>query len=182
MTKRKGIFVISLDFELYWGVRERKRLEDYKDHLLGVRSVVPLLLQLFNRYKIHATWATVGLLFFETRDELISGLPGKMPNYLNKKLSPYRDLKSIGCNEQQDPFHYAPSLIRMISSFPGQEIGTHTFSHYYCLERGQDADTFRADLEAAREAARKYGLTLESLVFPRNQYSPESLSVCKEMP
>jgi peptidoglycan/xylan/chitin deacetylase (PgdA/CDA1 family) len=80
----------------------------------------------------------------------------------------------------EDPLHYAPSLIWMIKSFPGQEIGTHTFYHYYCLETGQDADTFRADLAAAVRVAKKFGLTLESFVFPRNQYNVESVSVLTE--
>ncbi len=111
----------------------------------------------------------------------MSGLPAEIPKYVNRRLSPYEDLGSIGYDEEEDPFHYAPSLIRLIRSFPNQEIGTHTFSHYYCLEKGQDAHTFREDLEAAIRAARKYGLVLESLVFPRNQYSPEFISVCKDV-
>jgi hypothetical protein len=60
-----GILVISLDFELYWGVRDVFALEEYASNLLGVRKVVPAVLQLFDQYGIHATWATVGFLFSE---------------------------------------------------------------------------------------------------------------------
>lgn len=181
MAQQSGIFVVSLDLELFWGVRDKKTIAGYSENLLGVRAVVPALLELFKKYSIHATWATVGFLFFETREELMSGLPARIPTYVNRRLSPYEDLASTGYNEEEDPFHYAPSLIRMISSLPHQEIGTHTFSHYYCLEEGQDAGAFRADLEAAIRAAGKRGLNLESLVFPRNQYSSESIAVCKDM-
>jgi hypothetical protein len=63
---------------------------------------------------------------------------------------------------------------------PNQEIGSHTFSHYYCLENGQDREAFRDDLAAALEVARARGVTLRSLVFPRNQVNPAYLDLCRE--
>ena len=181
MTGQKSALVISLDFELYWGVRDEETIENYKENLLGVRFFVPSLLKLFDEYKIHATWLTVGFLFFETRDELIKELPAKKPDYVNDKLSSYGHINNIGSNEGEDRFHYAPSLIKMISSSPYQEIGSHTFSHYYCLERGQDISTFREDLEAAIKIAKEYNLRFESLAFPRNQVNNAYLPVCREM-
>lgn len=179
MAKQRGVFVTSLDFELHWGIRDIKTIEEYGGNLRGERSVIPLLLDLFAEYGIHATWATVGFLFFEARDELIKGFPTKKPHYVNSKLSPYTDMENIGSGEEEDPFHFAPSLIKTIASFPHQEIGSHTFSHYYCLEEGQDVETFKEDLEAAVRAAGRYNLTLESLVFPRNQFNKGYLSVCR---
>ncbi len=70
MKKENGVFVISLDFELYWGMRDIKAIEDYKDNLLGERTIVPTLLKVFGEYGIHATWATVGFMFYENRQEL----------------------------------------------------------------------------------------------------------------
>src|SRR6266567_3515900 len=177
----QGVLVISLDFELYWGMRDIVRLEDYRDYFLGERRVIPRLLNLFDDYQVHATWATVGFLFFQTRDELISAFPDRKPNYADRKLFPYDYVKAIGSCEAEDPFHYAPSLIKLIASSPNQEIGSHTFSHYYCLENGQDVGTFRDDLLAAVKAAKRYGLRLESLVFPRNQFNSDYLSVCREL-
>lgn len=182
MDRKNGILVISLDFELFWGLRDEIKLQQYRDNLLGVRKVVPALLKLFNDYGVHATWATVGLLFFETFDELISGLPPGKPCYLNAALSPYDHIGGIGRNETDDPYHYACSLIKMIISSPGQEIGSHTFSHYYCLEKGQDILSFREDLLAAVKAAKKFpALKLESIVFPRNQVNGEYMPACREI-
>ena len=67
--------------------------------------------------------------------------------------------------------HFAPNLIKHIQKYPGQEIGTHTFSHYYCLESGQTKKAFNADLTAAKLIAMKNGLSTKSLVFPRNQWN-----------
>ena len=59
------------------------------------------------------------------------------------------NLGTIGENEERDPFHYGQSLLEKISRYEGQEISTHTFSHYYCLEDGQTAEQFEADLKAS---------------------------------
>jgi hypothetical protein len=41
-------------------------------------------------------------------------------------------------------------------------------------------DQFRADLQAAQQAASTYGVKLKSLVFPRNQFNDDYLRVCYE--
>ena len=179
MNNSNGILIISLDFELYWGLLGKYSLEKYKENLLGVPSVIPRLLKLFKEYQIHCTWAIVGLLYFESRLELIEGLPTKRPEYDDSNLSPYSYISMMKDNESQDIFHFAPALIKMIKSEFGQEIGSHTFSHYYCLEKGQDSDAFSDDLEAAILVARKYGIRLESLVFPKNQINRDYLPIVK---
>ena len=146
----------------------------------GERNVIPYLLDLFAKADVHATWATVGFLFFDEKDELLAHLPPLRPGYRDRNLSPYNHVMRIGPNEQKDPFHYARSLICRILQFPGQEIGTHTFSHYYCLEEGQIVNEFRADLRAAYRAAERLGIDLKSLVFPRNQWRPDYLPACAE--
>src|SRR6185312_3453264 len=155
-----GKLVISLDFEIYWGVRDAVKLENYKEHLLGVHQAIPLLLELFKKHNISATFATVGFLFFENKKELCSNLPEKRPQYSDPNLSPYNGhIQLIGNNEKEDPFHFGLSLIEQIVE-AGQEIGCHTFSHYYCLEKGQTKEDFRDDLLFAKKIAGKKGLEL----------------------
>jgi hypothetical protein len=175
-----GTFVISLDFELFWGVRDKRILAHDQANLLGGRRAVGEMLDRFAAQGIRATWATVGLLFFDAKDEMMAAVPAAKPRYENAHLSPYPTLDAIGSTEQDDPYHFAGSLVRRIQDCPGQEIGTHTFSHYYALEAGQTADEFRDDLRAAVQAASSFDITLTSLVFPRNQYNPAYLSICRE--
>src|SRR6266480_4004163 len=145
-----GVFVISLDFELLWGVRDQRTIADYGANILGVRQAVPALLDLFAERNIACTWATVGLLFFATNKALLAALPARKPRYADARISSYHYLNELGADEERDPYHYGLSLIRRILNYPSQEIGTHTFSHFYCLEEGGDVDAFRADLAAAR--------------------------------
>lgn len=175
------MLLISLDFELYWGVRDVRKLDEYRRNLLGVRRVVPALLELFSEYDIHATWAIVGFLFFRNKIELLAGLPEQKPQYIERSLCPYEYLDQIGDGESDDPYHYAPSLIEMISKYPSQEIGSHTLSHYYCLEPGQNEETFRQDMMAAMRIAKERNLALHSLVFPRNQVNPAYLQACADL-
>ena len=37
-AERMGCFVISLDFEIHWGVRDQWELPAYQENLLGVRT------------------------------------------------------------------------------------------------------------------------------------------------
>jgi hypothetical protein len=161
-----GSFVISLDFELRWGTRDQDRPAS-ASQLLNSRDVVCRLLDLFHASDISATWATVGFLFAESRDELSHFLPDLLPTYEQTRLNPYAE--RIGSDERDDPLHFAPSLVRKIQECPHQEIGTHTFSHYYCLEPGQSAAQFSADLQSAYRIAETRGIELKSIVFPRNQ-------------
>ena len=177
----KGKFVISLDFEIYWGVRDAVKLKDYKENLLGVHESIPLLLNQFEKFGIKATFATVGFLFFQNKKELCNNLPAKKPQYSNPNLSPYNShIQSIGNDEKEDPLHYGFSLIKQIGE-AGQEIGSHSFSHYYCLEKGQSPEEFKEDLIAGKKIAEKNNIHLNSFIFSRDQYNKRYLELCSEM-
>lgn len=182
LSNRGGKFIISLDFELMWGVRDIVTIDTYGQHIAGVHTAIPKMLACFQRHNIRATFATVGFLFFNTKEELLNNLPVRKPNYKIKNLSPYGDymIQNVGNDHISDPYHFAPDLIRLIQDTPGQEIGTHTFSHYYCLEEWQTVDDFKEDLEVAIATARRSGISITSIVFPRNQFNNKYLQVCRE--
>lgn len=173
-----GKFVVSLDFELLWGVRDHATRESYGDRILGAREAVPQILDLFAKQDVRATWATVGFLFCEGREDLLASLPELRPSYTQSKLSNYAYIDEAGKDEASDPYYFAPSLIDQIAATPGQEIGTHTMSHYYCLEDGQSVVEFEADIDAAIAVASRRSITLRSIVFPRNQYDASHIAAC----
>lgn len=175
-----GTLLVSLDFELFWGMLDVCPLEDYQAHVLGGREAIPKLLTLFRKYDIHATWAGVGFLFGENKEELSAYFPEKRPGYEKTGLNPYDYFSQIGDNEQEAPCFFAPSLLRQISRTPGQEIGSHTFSHYYCREAGQTPEEFADDMKAAKEIAQTHGYDVRSVILPRNQCEPEYTDVLRE--
>src|SRR5687767_6180386 len=107
---RRGALVISLDFEIHWGVRDHRPADSpYSANLLGERQAIPAMLRLFEAYGIHATWATVGMLFARTREEWRDLSPHLKPRYTRPELDPYDE--PLGENEEADPLHFAPTLI-----------------------------------------------------------------------
>ena len=64
--------IVSLDFELFWGMQDGWKLSEYEANILGGRKAIPQMLALFEKHGIHATWATVGFLFGTNEKELSS--------------------------------------------------------------------------------------------------------------
>lgn len=106
--------------------------------------------------------------------------PKKLPQYHNRQLSTYQHFDSIGNSYADDPYHFGEHLVDIILAAPGHEMATHTFSHYYCLQKGQSPEEFSQDLEMAATVARQKNVEIRSLVFPRNQYNEEYLEVCRQ--
>jgi len=168
--------VVSLDFELMWGVRDQVTIQDgYAANILGAREAVPRMLDLFAEFGVAATWATVGALFASSREEFQEYLPSALPTYDNRNLSPFADVDRMG--KGTESFYFAPALVEEIASRPRQELASHTFSHYYCLEPSQNATEFRADMESAVAIAAARGHKVTSLVFPRNQVNESYLPI-----
>lgn len=160
--------VISIDFELRWGMHDRlgTNYDAYRQNLENVRQVVPALLKLFSERRIRATWACVGALGCTSWDEYFRRAPVP-PQYRESHLqvnSAYADM------DQEGSLHFAPDLLHLIKETPGQELGTHTFSHIYMGEPGVTPRDVTADLCAVSDLwSERFGESPISLVFPRNQ-------------
>lgn len=176
-----GYLVISLDFELLWGVCHHETANSFNTQIRGARESIPKLLDLFESYDIHATWGVVGMLMAENKTDMMQYIPIKVPQYQNEKLSAYNHMCAIGNNEDEDIFHYANSLVSKILKYKNQEIASHTFSHYHCGAEGETLDSFREDLLAAKKIAKeKFSVDLHSLIFPRNRFTTDHIRIAKE--
>lgn len=177
---QKPFFTISLDFELFWGVFDVKKISQYANNILGGRAAIPLMLSLFREYNIHATWATVGMASFQNKKQLLQYIPEITPQYPNTKMDPYLHLKFVGETEDDDPYHFGYSLLCEIMAVQGMEIGSHSFSHFYCMEQ-DNPEAFRQDLRASVDALGRLGILPSSMVFCRNQYTDVDLKTCREI-
>jgi peptidoglycan/xylan/chitin deacetylase (PgdA/CDA1 family) len=178
-VNKMGVFVISLDFELFWGMWDVSTIENYGANVLGVKQAIPAMLNLFEKYNIEVTFATVGFLFAKNYTELSNSFPDLKPNYTKPNYNVYKNgLLKVGNDETDDAYHFGYSLLQQIKKGK-HEIGTHTFSHYYCLEDGQSIDEFDADIKAAVNIAKEKDISINSIVFPRNQINENYLSALK---
>ncbi|EOZ98796.1 polysaccharide deacetylase [Indibacter alkaliphilus LW1] len=175
-----GYLIISLDFELHWGRYDKYPIQGVGDYYKNTREAIPRILDLFAKYNIHATWATVGSLMAENVEEWRAYQPEILPNYINPAYSAYYWF----ANESNHPKEalFAPDLVQKIIQAEHQELGSHTYSHFYTGEKGANQQAFKADLEAAKKIAKdKFATELKSLVFPRNQYNPSSLETASKL-
>lgn len=178
----KGILVISLDFEMMWGAKDWSSPEEYgKSNVAQVPQVIDRLLKLFIEYGIHATFATVGFLFCQNKEDLLNNIPLLKPSYNDENLSPYFSNYIENIPKEYEKLYFAPHLIKRISNTDGMEIATHTACHFNCTAPGQTPEEFNEDLRAAIKIANRVNHVLKSIVFPRNEVDEKYLSVCDQM-
>jgi len=178
MQKETGIFTISLDFELHWGLFDIISIDKLTSYFDNTIDVIPEILKVFEAYDVEATWAIVGMLFHESMDELKQNMPDLVPSYEDKILSAYEFISS-SYNDSYSKYYFAPELVKQIAKTKGQEVGTHTYSHYYTFAEGQTKEQFQEDIAASVRAAEALGVSFSSIVYPRNQYLEKYNSVCE---
>ena len=179
-----GVFCVSLDAEFFWGVHDFTTEDLYGRNIIGARNcAIPEMLKLFQKYGIHATWAFVGGACAETVNELKCFMPpiDQQPTYQKEFLSPYRLVDQMQEDLEQPSVFLAGKELKRVGQCPDQEIGTHTFSHYFCLEPGQTPEQFAADLRSAMRIAESKKIAIKSIVFPKNQISKDYLRIASQL-
>lgn len=174
-----GTLVISLDLELMWGLIDVAAKDGYGlSHVKQVPEVIRRLIELFEKYDVHATFATVGMIMYNNSKELLEDIPQVHPSYKNYVMSPYKNDHIQKINSDEECLFFQPNIIDEIRRHKGMELGTHTYCHYYCWAEGQTTEQFEYDICKAVDVTRRYGKDIRSIVFPRNQVSKEHLKVC----
>jgi peptidoglycan/xylan/chitin deacetylase (PgdA/CDA1 family) len=165
--------VISLDFEMFWGVTDSRTIENYGANVQGEWQSVPSMLKLFKEYGVHATWATVGMLMCKDYKQWCDLRPSIMPTYRRESCSTY-SVAGLACDFPK--LFFGRPLVEQILATDGQELASHTYSHFYCGEADTTPEQFSADLKCAQTIFNECGVNPTSLVFPRNQVRDEYLN------
>ena len=172
-----GTMVVSLDFELLWGVIDHRNQSDYGRNVKGGREAVRKMLNVFHEYGIHATWGIVGFLVHENVEDCKRNCPAILPEYDDRNLSSYNHFAEAQGYDRDCLF--APDLVSLIAQSANQEIASHTYSHYYCVEKGQTEEAFSCDTEMAGTVLSQYCNHVCSIIFPRNQFNSDYAQVLK---
>ncbi|NUP05117.1 MAG: polysaccharide deacetylase family protein [Polyangiaceae bacterium] len=144
VPQSRGSLCISIDLEGLWGTWDRVTPREATKCGALERLVVLRLLELFDRYRVPATWAIVGRLFDASRG--FDGLLGPRDGW------------------------YLPDLVDQIRNRrTAHEIGSHSYGHVYFHQIEEEAAS--EDLVRAADLHRRHGLSFDSFVFPRNGVS-----------
>lgn len=181
MNTNIGTLVISLDYELMWGIIDVLTKDGYGlTHVKQVPEVITKMISLFEEYDVHATFATVGMIMYPNARELLADIPQVHPSYVQSVMSPYEYNYIQQISKEEECMFFQPEIVKKINSHKGMEVGTHTYCHYYCWAEGQTVEQFDADIKKAVEVAERNGIEIKSIVFPRNQVSDEHLRICAQ--
>ena len=175
-----GKLVISLDFELFWGlaVWDKSQLLSYRHNIEGALNALSKIVGTLGSHNMKCTIGVVGAMACSSSEDFLMEAPALRPKYTDPAFSSYESLLPlIGTTFDRNLFFVPETISRLVEN-PLIEIGSHTFSHYYCLEDGQTIDQFETDIATAVKSAEKRGMKLRTIIFPRNQVSEEYLSVC----
>lgn len=166
----RGIFTISLDFELIWGTLDLFGPERFRKACESERNLIDRLLGLFVEFEISATWCTLGHLFLDhcspkngcTHPEIVR--PGHA--WCDNDWFEH----DPGGSEESAPLFFGRSLVDKIRAcHVPQEIGCHSFSHVIFGDEGCSRATASSELSECVRLARENGIELRSFAFPRNQ-------------
>jgi hypothetical protein len=135
-----GRLTISVDLELAWGWWDILTPEIVYMAETAERRICGALLELFDRYRISATWGVVAGVLDEAS---ASERPGSKRAW------------------------FAPEIVEQVmEAKAGHEIGSHSGRH---VEYGRSsAAEVQADLEFAKATHLANGLAFDSFMFPRN--------------
>lgn len=166
----RGIFTLSLDFELIWGTLDLFGPGPFARACRIEREVViDRLLELLTEFEVPATWCILGHLFLDgcsaTAEKKHSAI--ERPHHAWHPADWFAD--DPGGDERSAPNFFGRSLVQRIRNCTvEQEIGSHSFSHVIFGDQGCTAATADSELAECVRLARELGIELRSFAFPRN--------------
>lgn len=176
-----GKLVLSLDFELLWGLAgwNKKQVDSYLPNIKRACLALDEILSLFKKYDLKCTIAFVGAMNHISFEDLVNRNEVLFPSYEEKLFSSFYSFFSPAVvGRYPDSLCFAYDIIEKLKTNVDVELASHTYSHYYCLERGQAIQSFERDIKYAVENASQSGLHLSTIIFPRNQVTNKYLNVC----
>ena len=166
----KGVFTLSLDFELIWGTADHGGDGFRRQCLTERKIVIDRMLELFEKYEMPATWAILGHLFLD-RCEPENGITHPeiiRPNFSWMEKDWFAHDK--GGIENDESIHLGKSLVEKIQKCRvKQEIASHSFSHIVFGDPGCSKETAESEIAECVKIADQQGIELRSFVYPRNE-------------
>lgn len=160
----KGIFVLSLDTELAWGMIDKPiSLKSNMKYFLETRNAIDGIIELLEKYQISATWAIVGSLLLDKpkfEDEFIENTTKDLSEEVKNEYISILKQNSIWSGK--DIFE----KIKLTST--PQEIGSHSYTHTVFGEEKVTKEKALSEYKNGMKILEQNGEVPISFVFPRN--------------
>ena len=177
-----GHLVISLDYELLWGLAgwDDEHLKAYERNVDNANDALLQIVKMLEEYGMKLTVAYVGTMNNSSVAEVMDEKNGFNAEYNSSIFSAFNSSVPYAKKANKPSLLFAKDIIGQLKDQSHVELASHTYSHYYCLEDGQTKEMFEKDVELACLNAEKIGLKLRSIILPRNQIQHDYMVVCKD--
>lgn len=178
-----GHFIISLDYELLWGLAgwDDEHLQSYERNVDNANGALCQIVDLLDAYGMRLTVAYVGAMNNSSINEMTHEKAGFDVEYDAPIFSSFKSSVPYAEKKNKPSLLLAKDMIEMLNQRANVELSSHTYSHYYCLEDGQTREMFAKDVALACLNAKNTEISLRTIILPRNQIHPDYMEVCKEM-
>lgn len=170
----KSFLVISIDFEMFWGISSAEKFNSYGRRIELEWEAIPRILKLFEIYQISATWAIVGMLLCRNIAEWreFSAML-KVHNLIKKNPNLYLE-DYVQSNQK---LFFAVDLVEQIQNAKNQEIASHTFSHPIACGHPTSLKYFDDDCRLQNYVLNRIGVNPVSIIFPRNAINKDFINL-----
>lgn len=169
--------VISLDFELGWGVcdsdvwKDRENKGVYK----RLRKVFPDLLYLLASRELPTTWAAVSSMLIEKDSDLVVDYLPDSYRQAVKEFFKFAQWETRCAVDFFDQWHKLEKF---------SEIASHTATHIYSSGEGVTSDAYVQDVKLSINTLEQFGCSkIKTLIFPRDlvDYESQVATSCRPM-
>lgn len=166
-TNENGLFIISLDYESMWGaIFNEPVYKGYENRTREIKRIIDSILSLFMKHDIHATWAIVGGLACNSKEEACRLAPVNICS-LNGNESLAGFIENL--KQEESDYYFQKDVVSKICKVENQEIGTHTFSHFYMYEHRNPEDKIDKELTSSKSILGEFCDEINTLILPKNQ-------------
>lgn len=161
--------IISLDYELRWGMDIIYGESDDSSsiHIKNTPYVIKDMLNLFNKYKVKSTWASVLAISMDSWGEYYETLS---EYNIDTDLSHYGHTSKFHNDSRYEKYYFSKDSFYNIINCHYAELGSHSFRHTYFGENNYCKDDFILDNKICTEILiNKFNINKYCYVFPRNQ-------------
>ena len=169
MENKSGYFILSLDTELGLGSfdKDQNRKKIFSPDGKKERESIKLLLRMFEKYGVIATWAIVGHLFYE----YCEGCEICPMRAWQGRFSSFEEVYKT-----KHPLWYGADIVKMIlSNKIEHEIAFHGYSHEVFNETTMSKKEAKTEITEYLRVAKRFGVAPKAIVFPRDRVGHLSL-------
>jgi len=153
--------MLTLDTELLWSLNSKRHLRLFKKKQNKAMDVIPSILKMLEDKKVSATWAMVGHLFFERKEDVAYS------SEINEYTHYERETESFSSHFNESLYHSPSSIEKILDSNVYQEIGYHSYSHpIFTQISKKEAEK---EIKLSKKIEKKWDIKLKSFVFPKDQ-------------